>query len=89
VWRGLSSDVTAWAHGCLACQRGKIHRHTRLVPSPSPSRNGVFLIYMLIWWAHCSTVIVLIIFLLLLIVCPSGWKPSPFQKCPRRHVQKL
>ncbi len=22
-------------------------------PSPSPSRNGVFLIYMLIWWAHC------------------------------------
>jgi hypothetical protein len=23
---------------------------------PSPSHNGVFLIYMLIWWAHCSTV---------------------------------
>jgi hypothetical protein len=32
VWRGLSSDVTAWARGCLACQRGKIHCHTRLVP---------------------------------------------------------
>jgi hypothetical protein len=58
-------------------------------PSPSPSRNGVFLTYMLIWWAHCSTVIVLIIFLPLLIARPSGWKPSPFQKRPRRHVQKL
>ncbi len=44
--------------------------------SPSPSRNGVFLIYMLIWWAHCSTVIILIIFLLSLIARPSGWKPS-------------
>ncbi len=28
--------------------------------SPSPSRNGVFLIYMLIWWAHCGTVITLL-----------------------------
>jgi hypothetical protein len=36
VWRGLSSDFTAWARGCLACQRGKIHRHTRLVPLPIP-----------------------------------------------------
>ncbi len=36
VWRGLSSDVAAWARGCLACQRGKIHRHTRLVPQPIP-----------------------------------------------------
>jgi hypothetical protein len=36
VWRGLSSDVTAWARGCLACQRGKIHHHTRLVPLPIP-----------------------------------------------------
>jgi hypothetical protein len=36
VWRGLSSDVTAWARGCLACQRAKIHRHTRLVPLPIP-----------------------------------------------------
>ncbi len=58
-------------------------------PSTSPSRNGVFLIYMLIWWAHCSTVIILIIFLPLLIAHPNGWKPSLFQKCPRRHVQKL
>ncbi len=34
VWHGLSSDVTAWARGCLACQRGKIH--TRLLPLPIP-----------------------------------------------------
>jgi hypothetical protein len=31
-------------------------------PTPSPSLNGVFLTCMLIWWAHCSTVIVLINF---------------------------
>jgi hypothetical protein len=36
VWRGLSSNVTAWACGCLACQRGKFHRHTHLVPQPIP-----------------------------------------------------
>ncbi len=36
LWRGLSSDVTDWARGCLACQRGKIHRHTRLAPQPIP-----------------------------------------------------
>jgi hypothetical protein len=36
VLRGLSSDVTAWARRCLACQRGKIHRHTRLAPQPIP-----------------------------------------------------
>ncbi len=29
-------------------------------PSPSPSRYGIFLTYMLIWWAHCSTLIILI-----------------------------
>jgi hypothetical protein len=36
VWRSLSSDVTAWARWCLACQWCKIHRHTRLVPQPIP-----------------------------------------------------
>ncbi len=40
--------------------------------SPSPSLNGVFLTYLWIWWAHCSTVIILIIFLLLLIIRPSA-----------------
>ncbi len=42
MWRGLSSDVTAWARGCLACQWGKIHRHTRLVPLPIPIPQGRF-----------------------------------------------
>ncbi len=36
VWRGLSSDITAWTHRCLACQRGKIHCHTCLAPQPIP-----------------------------------------------------
>jgi hypothetical protein len=36
VWRGLSSDITAWARGCLAYQRGKIHLHTRLAPQHIP-----------------------------------------------------
>jgi hypothetical protein len=36
VWRGLSSNVIAWAHGCLACLWGKIHRHTCLIPQPIP-----------------------------------------------------
>ncbi len=36
MWRRLSSVVTAWARGCLACQRGKIHCHTRLAPQPIP-----------------------------------------------------
>jgi hypothetical protein len=39
VWRDLSSDVTAWARGCLACQRGKIHRNPRLVPIPIPQQR--------------------------------------------------
>jgi hypothetical protein len=34
VWCGLSSGITAWACWCLACQWGKIHRHTRLAPQP-------------------------------------------------------
>jgi hypothetical protein len=42
VWRGLSSDVTAWARGCLACQWGKIHRHTRLAPQPIPIQQRRF-----------------------------------------------
>ena len=58
-------------------------------PSLSPSHNGVFLTCMLIWWAHCSTVIILIIFLPSLIARPNGWKPFPFKKRPRQHAQKL
>ncbi len=87
VWRGLSSDVTAWARRCLACQWGKIHWHTRLVPLPMPIPQRRFLTWF-IWWAHCSTAIILIIYLLLLIARPSGWKPSSFQKRPWWHAQK-
>ncbi len=78
VLRGLSSDVTAWACRCLACQRGKIHRHTRLVPLPIPIPQRRFSHQHVDLVAHCSTVTILTIFLPLLIVRPSGWKPSPF-----------
>ncbi|GFW83535.1 transposon Tf2-9 polyprotein [Trichonephila clavipes] len=29
VWPSISSDVAQWARHCLACQKSKIHRHTR------------------------------------------------------------
>ncbi|GFT09088.1 transposon Tf2-11 polyprotein [Trichonephila clavipes] len=29
VWPSISSDVAKWARHCLACQKSKIHRHTR------------------------------------------------------------
>ena len=35
VWKGLSSDVTAWATACLGCQRAKVHRHVQVLPSTS------------------------------------------------------
>ncbi len=58
----LSSDITAWARGCLACQRGKIHRHTHLVPLPIPIPQRRFSHLHVDLVGHCSTVIVLIIF---------------------------
>ncbi len=42
VWRGLSSDVTTWACGCLACQWGKIHCLTCLAPQPIPIPQQCF-----------------------------------------------
>jgi hypothetical protein len=42
VWRWLSSDITAWARGCLACQWGKIHRYTRSAPQPIPISQRCF-----------------------------------------------
>jgi hypothetical protein len=86
VWRGLSSDVTSLARGCLPASRARSTATHAWSPSPSPSHNSFFLIYMLIWWAHCCTVIILIIFFPSLIVRPNGWKPFPFQKRPRRHA---
>jgi hypothetical protein len=41
VWKGLSTDVTAWAKACLGCQRAKIHLHVQVPPQhiPVPSRR--------------------------------------------------
>ena len=29
VWRGPKKDVKAWVDSCVACQRAKVHRHTK------------------------------------------------------------
>ncbi|XP_077359637.1 uncharacterized protein LOC144005384 [Festucalex cinctus] len=29
VWSGLKKDVRAWVDSCVACQRAKVHRHTK------------------------------------------------------------
>ena len=41
VWRGLSNDIRAWTRSCLACQKGKISRHTKthVLPIPVPARR--------------------------------------------------
>jgi hypothetical protein len=41
VWKGLSTDVTAWVKACLGCQRAKVHCHVQ-VPTqhiPVPTRH--------------------------------------------------
>nr|XP_061827907.1 uncharacterized protein K02A2.6-like [Nerophis lumbriciformis] len=41
VWRGLKKDVRDWASTCVACQRSKVHCHTRapLAPFTVPERR--------------------------------------------------
>ena len=41
VWPGLRKDVKQWAASCVACQRAKIHRHTKapLQPFLIPERR--------------------------------------------------
>ncbi|GFX25676.1 transposon Tf2-11 polyprotein [Trichonephila clavipes] len=41
VWPSISSDVAKWARHCLACQKSKIHRHTRspLLSFQEPSQR--------------------------------------------------
>ncbi|RVE65529.1 hypothetical protein OJAV_G00117810 [Oryzias javanicus] len=41
VWPGLRKDVKEWAASCVACQRAKVHRHTRapLEPFPIPAKR--------------------------------------------------
>jgi hypothetical protein len=36
VWRGLTTDITAWSRACLHCQQAKICCHMRLQPQPVP-----------------------------------------------------
>ncbi len=36
VWRGLSTDVTAWAKACLGCQQAKVHCHVQVPPQHIP-----------------------------------------------------
>uniref|UniRef100_A0AAV2KZF4 Gypsy retrotransposon integrase-like protein 1 n=1 Tax=Knipowitschia caucasica TaxID=637954 RepID=A0AAV2KZF4_KNICA len=41
VWRGLKKNVRAWVDSCVACQRAKVHRHTKapLEPFVVPERR--------------------------------------------------
>jgi hypothetical protein len=41
-WPHMSRDVGKWARSCLACQRGKIHRHTHLQAAHIPVPNRRF-----------------------------------------------
>jgi hypothetical protein len=38
LWKGLSTDVTAWAKACLGCQQAKVHRHVQVPPQQVPAR---------------------------------------------------
>ena len=41
VWQGLKREVKAWVDSCVACQRAKVHRHTKapLEPFTVPERR--------------------------------------------------
>ncbi|XP_061568530.1 LOW QUALITY PROTEIN: uncharacterized protein K02A2.6-like [Cololabis saira] len=41
VWPGLRREVKEWAAACVACQRAKVHQHTKapLEPFPIPARR--------------------------------------------------
>ena len=42
VWLGLENDCRTWAQQCLACQRSKIHRHTKSPMGNFPTPSGRF-----------------------------------------------
>lgn len=42
VWPHMNRDVTSWARTCMACQRNKIHRHTRNEPKKIPVPDARF-----------------------------------------------
>jgi hypothetical protein len=85
----ITSDITAWACRCLACQRGKIHRHTRLAPQPIPilqrrfSHLHVDLVGQLQFSNNLNYIFTS------LIAHPNGCKLFPFLIHPRRHAQRL
>ncbi len=35
-WRGLAKDVRDWVRSCVACQRPKVHKHTKAPISTFP-----------------------------------------------------
>jgi transposase InsO family protein len=41
VWKGFSTDVTAWVKACLGCQRAKVNRQVQVPPQhiPVPTRR--------------------------------------------------
>ncbi|KAK5910103.1 hypothetical protein CesoFtcFv8_003971 [Champsocephalus esox] len=50
VWHGLKKDVRTWARECVACQRAKVHRHTKaplerfLVPERRFDHVNIYLV---------------------------------------------
>jgi hypothetical protein len=90
VLRGLSSDITAWTCERLACQRGKIHRHTPLAPQPIPipqqrfSHLHVDLVGLLQYSNNFNY-----IFTIIDCTYPNGWKLFPFLIRLRWHAQRF
>ncbi|KFD45967.1 hypothetical protein M513_13149, partial [Trichuris suis] len=42
VWPAIKRDVARWTRSCIACQRSKIHRHTRSPPVEFPTPKERF-----------------------------------------------
>ena len=42
VWPGMRKDVHDWTRGCVACQRAKVHRHTRAPVATWTAPSGRF-----------------------------------------------
>jgi hypothetical protein len=54
VWKGLSTDVTAWAKACVGCQRAKVHCHVQVPPQHIPVPTCRFShIHVELVWAPC------------------------------------
>ena len=42
VWPGMNSDILKWTQACLKCQRSKIQRHTKSIPSTFTTPDARF-----------------------------------------------